>query len=319
MKVIKAKLTHRTHHKLDIKLLTIGDVLVYDIYIKRDDDYVILIKAGTKVSSELYEKLKKRSSLYISASDEYKKIFNSKSLFNYIKYNKSEYKKSFDYLYKITNELFTNFSNSNDYKFDIPILEDIIKSIIYLVQSDNAYLQKTIPFLNDAHELKYHSLHVATYAISLGHTLKFTNKELLELGIAGFMHDLGMKNINEDIINKNSKLDLDELELMQQHCKYSSDIAKKNYVHDPYILDAIMHHHEALDGSGYPNQINSQEISQFAAILSITDNFDALTSSRPYRKKYSTFEALTIMMKEDSMANKFNQEYLKVFLASLVK
>jgi HD-GYP domain-containing protein (c-di-GMP phosphodiesterase class II) len=75
-----------------------------------------------------------------------------------------------------------------------------------------------------------------------------------------------------------------------------------------------MHHHESHDGTGYPDALLSEEISPFASILSVCDVFEALTNDRPYRKKYSTFNALKIMMKDDEMVNKFNQEYLKSFL-----
>jgi HD-GYP domain-containing protein (c-di-GMP phosphodiesterase class II) len=181
------------------------------------------------------------------------------------------------------------------------------------------YLKETIPHFCDEYELAYHSLHVTIYAISLSYFLNLDDEQLLQVGTAALLHDVGIKKINESIPNKDSKLSLEELEAIHQHTKYSSEIAGKNYIHDPYILNAIMHHHEYHDATGYPDQLESKDISDFASTLCISDVFDALTSNRPYRKKYSTFDALKIMMQEESMVNRFNQKYLKVFLQSLLK
>ena len=78
-----------------------------------------------------------------------------------------------------------------------------------------------------------------------------------------------------------------------------------------------MHHHEQYDGSGYPEKLKEEDISVYASILSICDVFDALTSERPHRKQYSSFEAIKMMIKDDSMANKFNHKYLQLLLKSL--
>jgi len=108
------------------------------------------------------------------------------------------------------------------------------------------------------------------------------------------------------------------MKLIQKHSQYSVDILNQNKIHDPYIVNAVMHHHERFDGSGYPNQLTGDEISNFAAILAICDVFDALTNNRPHRGNYSTFNALKMMMRDTDMVNKFNQKYLNIFLKSFL-
>ncbi|MDQ1337456.1 MAG: hypothetical protein QG617_423, partial [Campylobacterota bacterium] len=97
----------------------------------------------------------------------------------------------------------------------------------------------------------------------------------------------------------------------------SVEIIKQNHIHDPYILDAVMHHHERYDGSGYPNNLTKGDISDFASILAICDVFDALTNSRAHRKNYSSFDALKMMMRDSEMVNGFNQRYLHLSLKLL--
>ena len=86
---------------------------------------------------------------------------------------------------------------------------------------------------------------------------------------------------------------------------------------DPIIINAVKHHHERYDGSGYPNQLLKEEISDFGSIIAICDVFDALTIDRPHTKGYGTFEALKIMIQDESMKNKFNDSYIKQALRSI--
>ncbi len=319
MKIVQTNIRKFSHIRLNIDSLKIGDILVFDIFIKRKNNYVVIIEAGAVLSQNLYTKLQKQDLLYISKKDENKQELSYKTLYTYIKHNKNDLKKSLDFLYDINNQLFTEFLNSKEDLINLASLGEILKSIIFLVKDNQSYLKETIPHFSDNYELAYHSLHVSIYSISLGHFVHLNNEELLQLGTAGILHDLGYKKLNESIHNKDSKLSIEETEAIQQHSKYSSNIAKKNYIHDPYILDGILHHHECYDATGYPDHLGGKEISIFASIISISEVFDALTNNRSYRKKYSTFDALKIMMKEESMVNKFNQKYLTTFLKSFLK
>ncbi|MCD6172164.1 MAG: HD domain-containing protein [Sulfurimonas sp.] len=320
MKIVQTKINYASSYiKLDITSLNIEELLVFNILIHRNDDYVIIIEAGTMLSETLYAKLKKQDKVYISKKDKDKQYFTYKTLLTYIKYNKDNLKKSLELLYEINNKIFNNFLDSNENIINIMAIEEIAKSIIFLVKNNSEYLKNTISNLNDSSELAYHSIHVSMYAINLGYFLNLNQLQLSQIGIASLLHDIGIKMIDKNIIDKNAKLNIKELEVVHQHSKYSSDIATKNHIHDPYIIDAIMHHHESHDGTGYPSALKSKDISNFASILSISDVFDALTNKRSYREKNSTFNALKIMMQDTSMINKFNQEYLKVFLQAFLK
>ena len=78
-----------------------------------------------------------------------------------------------------------------------------------------------------------------------------------------------------------------------------------------------MQHHERQDGNGYPDKLRDDEISEFASIISVCDVFDALTSERPHRKSFTTFEALKMMTKGEDMVHKFDKKFLHIFLKSL--
>ncbi|ABB44164.1 metal dependent phosphohydrolase [Sulfurimonas denitrificans DSM 1251] len=320
MKIIKTKLDYsHSYIQFDINTISVDQIVPFDIYIKKDNDYVIIIEAGTYISETLWSKLKNHEALYISTSDEDKQILSCKSLRYYIRHNRENHQKRVALLYDVTSKLFNVFIKSQDNKIDPDCTELIIKSIIFLIKYDEYFIKNTMTYLRDEDLLEYHSLHVAIYSLALGHALKYSEIQLIKLGVAALLHDIGLKKIDTNIITKEAKLSAQESQAVQKHCNYSVEIIKQNKILDPYIIDAIMHHHERYDGTGYPNQLTKENISDFAAIIGICDVFDALTSHRPHRKSLSSFEALKLMMKDSEMINQFNQKYLLISLKMLSK
>lgn len=318
MKVIKTKLDYsRSYIRFDLNTISIGEVVPFDILIKKDNDFVIIIEAGTLINEALYAKLQNHTNLYLAKADEEKQILSCESLRYYIRHNINNHQKRVALLYNVTSGFFDIFINSKENKIDSQCSELIVKSIIYLVKNDQNFIKNIMPYFNNEDLLEYHSLHVAIYAIALGYTLKFSDTKLVQLGTAAFLHDVGLKRIDTNIIRKETKLDKHENLLVQKHCSYSVEIIKQNKILDPYILDAVMNHHERYDGSGYPNGLKKNDISDFASILAICDVFDALTSHRPHRKSFSSFDALKLMMKDSDMVNQFNQKYLQIGLKML--
>jgi len=317
MKVIKTKVNHVAYSLLDISSVELGDAVPFDIFIKRDKDYMIIIEAGTFISADLYNKLKKQDSLYIAKKDEDKQILSCETLKYYIRSNKNNVEKRLQLLYDVNYQLFDIYLNNKDNKINLNCVVLIIKSIIFLIKYDEEFIQKTMPFFINDHKIATHSLHVAIYAIKLGNLLHFSDEQLLQIGTAALMHDVGYKKIDNSTTDKSTKLTIKDIEHIHRHSQYSVDIIKQNHILDPYIIDAVMHHHERYDGSGYPEGLEREEISDFASILAICDVFDALTNNRPHRKEYSSFDALKMMMKDTSMVHKFNQEYLLLSLKSI--
>ena len=320
MKVIQTKTANKTvnHYMLlDLEPLNVGDTMAFDVFIKKSNNYIIIIEAGTYLSESLYAKLEKQPSLYIFKKDKEKLEITCESLKYYVKYNRDNNEKRIEFIYKINNKLFSDFIENKYNKIDLECVTLIIKSILYLVKYDTSFLKNTIPHFIEDNSLSNHSLHVTIYAMSLGNSLHLNTKKLIQMGTAALLHDLGIKKVDESLIKKDSKLEISELEEVQKHVLYSIDIIKQNNIHDPYILDAVMHHHEKYDGNGYPEKLEQDEIGIFASILAICDVFDALTSNRPHRKQYTSFEAIKMMLKDESMVNKFNRNYLQLLLRSI--
>lgn len=318
MKVISTKINKlHSYISFDISSVEVDDTVPFDIFIKKNENYIIIIEAGTLLSETLYKKLQKQEKLYIMSKDEDKQILSCETLKYYIRYNQDNAQKRLQLLYEVNNQLFDIYMKNKDNKINLNCVELIIKSIIYLIKYDEKFIQKTLPFLINDNKIATHSMHVTLYAVKLATLINLKNEQLLQVGTAALLHDVGYKKIDDSIINKLTPLSKPETEQIRKHSNYSVEIIKQNKIHDPYIIDAIMHHHERYDGSGYPEGLEKEDISDFASILAICDVFDALTNSRPHRKEYSSFDALKMMMKDSSMINKFNQKYLMLGLKSL--
>jgi putative two-component system response regulator len=121
--------------------------------------------------------------------------------------------------------------------------------------------------------------------------------EILALRRAGMLHDIGKVSIPDSILLKPGPLTPDERRVMEQHpvigeriCQPLRSLAN--------VLPVIRHHHERIDGSGYPDRLRGEQIPQTARILQVVDIFDALTSNRPYRAAMSPQTALSVMQTE---------------------
>ncbi|HEY4717115.1 MAG TPA: HD domain-containing phosphohydrolase [bacterium] len=158
-----------------------------------------------------------------------------------------------------------------------------------------------------------HSVNVGILSLVLGNTLKLVGKDLIDLGLAGLLHDVGKTETPKNIILKPTRLTSEEWDIMKQHPVHGYNIASKMEGINKVTAQIIYEHHVKHDLSGYPS-ITTKPYS-LTNIVSIADCYDSMTTLRPYQKRFDPKEALDIMTK---MVNKaFNPEYFKVFIKVL--
>jgi putative nucleotidyltransferase with HDIG domain len=135
-----------------------------------------------------------------------------------------------------------------------------------------------------------HSTRVAQHTLELGRELGLDPAQLEELEIACLFHDVGKIKIPDSILLKKGKLDTPEKREMRRHTEYGTEILSKARSLLKYI-PAVRHHHEWYDGTGYPDGLSGSKIPLAAAIISLADTYDAMTSDRPYRDALNNEEA----------------------------
>jgi len=142
-----------------------------------------------------------------------------------------------------------------------------------------------------------HCDRLSKYSVALAERLNLPDELRVALRRAGTVHDIGKVAVPEHILLKPGPLTPEEWKVMKQHPLVGERICAplKSFRH---VLPVIRHHHEKLDGSGYPDGLKGEEIPLTARILQTVDIYDALTTSRPYRKALSSKETFTLMREE---------------------
>jgi len=155
-----------------------------------------------------------------------------------------------------------------------------------------------------------HCLLVTGVAVGFALDLGFASPDVKRLGLAATLHDIGKARIPLPILDKPGHLDRDEQEIMRCHPAIGYELLKDMSGVSPEILDGVRHHHEYLDGSGYPDGLTAPEISDLVRLLTISDIFAALIESRPYRPAMLRHDAYRILC---GMDGKLERSLLKAF------
>jgi len=143
-----------------------------------------------------------------------------------------------------------------------------------------------------------HSVNVCMFSIALGGHVGLDAERIVQLGNGALLHDVGKCMLDPAILNCPGKLRDDQWEMMKRHPVYGYTILKRQGIKDTVVLDVTRHHHEKLDGRGYPDGLRDEEITPCARISAIADIFDALTTRRSYKDAIGSFAALKLMKGE---------------------
>jgi putative nucleotidyltransferase with HDIG domain len=163
-------------------------------------------------------------------------------------------------------------------------------------------------------QLYRHSLRVQSLALSFTATvLDLPEAEALTIGLGSFFHDLGKMNINEKILLKASGLTRQEFEIIQEHPAHGANMLNQ-FKLIKNVLPLVYHHHERLDGSGYPDGIRGGAIPLGARIIAIVDAFEVMTSHRTYQKSRSPQQAFEELY--DHAGTQFDAELVELFCNS---
>lgn len=161
-----------------------------------------------------------------------------------------------------------------------------------------------------------HSVNTMTYAVSLALRLGYPHGEaLIELGQAAMLHDVGKSFVDWDITNKSGPLTPDEFELMKQHPDFGFRALKATDEVPDHSLFAVRHHHEKLNGKGYPHGLVGSQIDFGVRIISCADIYDALTTRRVYRGAYRSYPALQLM--KEKSGTEIDEKVYRAFVGML--
>jgi putative two-component system response regulator len=156
-----------------------------------------------------------------------------------------------------------------------------------------------------------HSMRVRRYSLLLANELGLDRRLRRRLSLAAKLHDIGKAGVPEAILNKPGKLTPAEMHVVRQHPVIGERILSP-VVRNRQVLAAIRHHHERMDGGGYPDGLSGERIPLLARVLAIADCYDALTSARAYRSALSRADALDIL--RSSAGNHLDASFARAFV-----
>jgi response regulator RpfG family c-di-GMP phosphodiesterase len=152
-------------------------------------------------------------------------------------------------------------------------------------------------------------INTAIIAIKVGMGLRYSREDLMRLGLAAILHDVGMCLISEDIVNKQGPLNPEEWNSVERHPELGAQAIRRLGAEAEWIAELVLQEHERFEGQGYPRRLKGAEIHEYAQIIGLTDTFEALLHVRPYRERLLPHEAIRELVTKEKGA--FSTRVLK--------
>lgn len=159
-----------------------------------------------------------------------------------------------------------------------------------------------------------HCVRVGHMSMLLAQAAGLNPQEQAVAECAGLLHDIGKVVIPEHVLQKPARLTDEEMKLMQNHSQHSADMLAPFMTHTFFhkVMPAVLHHHERIDGLGYPFGLSGDAIPLVARVIAVADTFDAMTADRPYRRGLP--EDRVFRELRDFSGRQFDKELVKTFL-----
>jgi putative nucleotidyltransferase with HDIG domain len=183
--------------------------------------------------------------------------------------------------------------------FDMASIKPVVEEITQADQQTSSFFFEVTRLKHKDETTFQHSLAVGILMGKLGDALDLDVETVELLIVAGLLHDVGKLTIATGILQKQGALTAAERSTIKSHPRRGHQILKSHPAIPEEVLDICLHHHESLDGSGYPSRLAGSQISQLVRISTVCDVFDALTSIRPYKQGWSAGKALGWMFERD--------------------
>ncbi len=167
---------------------------------------------------------------------------------------------------------------------EIAEVEDVVDAIAGTIERNPSAMLGILCIRNKNEYTFLHSVAVGTLMIAFAKSMGMDAQTVRSAGVAGLLHDTGKMCIPDHILDKPGRLTEEEFNVMKSHPLEGWEVLRQLDDIDPIALEVALHHHERLDGTGYPHKLKGDQISQITRMASIVDVYDAITSDRVYHK-----------------------------------
>lgn len=313
-------------YSVSVRFLRCGQPLPFDVYLKLDVDqpgkesYVRLWRQGITLTGNIRDSLARCGVNIIYVHPDYGPDFQryvEGHLGSVVSDESIELQERAGILYSSVQETVKDVLRE-------PRAHDLIQRSDEIVHTTQEFLRRQ-PFalrhLMRVTSYDYytytHSVNVFVFANALARKLVSDEKKLHDFGMGALLHDIGKSEVDPAIVNAPGRLTGEQFAEMKMHTVYGHDLLSKQEGVGEIGLDVTRHHHEKLDGSGYPDGLKGGEVSLYVRILTICDIFDALTTRRSYKDAMASYYALNLM--RDEMAHHIDLNLFTRFVRMLAE
>jgi HD-GYP domain-containing protein (c-di-GMP phosphodiesterase class II) len=192
----------------------------------------------------------------------------------------------------------------------LPLVDDISASVMR-----NPGALVSLARLKTIDDYSYmHSVAVCALMVALGRQIGMSEEHCRQAGLAGLLHDIGKALMPLEILNKPGRLTPAEYQVICTHPERGHELLLQAPGSTPEALDVVLHHHERMDGRGYPFRLPADRLSQLARMGAICDVYDAITSNRPYKQGWDPAESIARMA---AWKGQFDDRLFAAFVQSL--
>lgn len=305
-------------HISSLRLDTITD---FDLYlrIRPEEPHVLYAKRDVPFSEEARTRLldNRIDCLYISSyqEDEYRKYLES-HLQDIVSDPSIPPLEKSEILYMSAQGLVRDVLENPDLEDGIERAKQVVGNTVEFLISQRSALRYMVETASRDYYTYTHAINGCVYSVALAQRSGLGHAGMLsEFGSGVLLRDLGMSQLEDSIAESEAELTLLQFEIMKQHPILGEQLLRDIGGISDTALQIVRHHHEKLDGTGYPDGLSGGEINPLVRICTIGDVFDALTTNKPYRKALTSYDALKIMGTE--MRSEIDGDLFRAFISMM--
>lgn len=303
---------------IPISSLRVDSETRFDLYLRADADgrFVLYARKGLYFDGKAQHRLEQNrvATLYIDSDEtEQYQEYLEENLPEVLQDPKIAVSEKADILYETARGLVREIFEHPESVRAIRRSRNVAVETVDLLSSNRHALKHIVTNASYDYRNHTHCVNTCVYAIGLARRVGITDyRDLAELARGAILIDIGKSQIPENILNATSELSLAQWDILRRHTLLGRDLLEPAGEVGPIPLEVVTHHHERLDGKGYPHGLSGNEISVWARIAAIADAFDALTTHRPFQRAVSSFDALRIMGNE--MTGAVDRDLFRAFV-----
>jgi len=303
--------------------LRVGDILGFELYLRQESGNCIryiLYKGRRTPFSEVKRAFLIENgikTLYIRQSDgEFYWKYVSENIEELLTSPEVTVEEKSKIIYEASSSVVERLFADPTSRVHIERSQKLVESTVRFLTQDQWNFHNLVRIFSYDYTLYTHSVNVSAMGIALARQIGIKDpKELMIVGHGLLLHDIGKSQIAHSIINKHGMLSSAEMAEIRRHPLHGVELIKLNPRVDKLSREIILHHHEKLNGSGYPHGLRGTEIPLPTRIAALVDIFDALTTRRPYRRALRAYSALRIM--RDDMTQELDSSLFKSLITIL--